>query len=79
MNLHEYKDDFRQLCTLAAAYKHIPESAVRRDYHIVMMLKNLAESEYAQSCVFKGGTSFATHAANQGNGFVLFRATEYFA
>ena len=48
MNLHEYKDDFRQLCTLAAAYKHIPESAVRRDYHIVMMLKNLAESEYAR-------------------------------
>lgn len=59
MNLHEYKDDFRQLCTLAAAYKHIPESAVRRDYHIVMMLKNLAESEYAQSCVFKGGTSLS--------------------
>ena len=48
MNLHEYKDDFRQLCTLAAAYKHIPESAVRRDYHIVMMLKNLAESDYAR-------------------------------
>ena len=49
MNLHEYKDAFRQLCMLAAASTHIPESAVRRDYHIVMMLKNLAESEYAQS------------------------------
>ena len=38
---------------------HLPESAIERDYYIVMLLKNLADSEYAEKCVFKGGTSLS--------------------
>ncbi len=37
----------------------MPESAVERDYYIVLLLKNLADSEYAEKCVFKGGTSLS--------------------
>ena len=56
MKLHESIDEFKSLIVLTAEYKHIPQSAVLRDYYIDMLLGNLAESEYADKCVFKGGT-----------------------
>ena len=59
MKLHEYPEEFRMLITLVSGYMHLPESAVERDYYIVMLLKNLADSEYAEQCVFKGGTSLS--------------------
>lgn len=59
MNLHEHKNEFQELITLVAIEKHIPESAVERDYYIVMMLQKLEQSEYAEQCVFKGGTSLS--------------------
>lgn len=59
MRLHLERESFRDLITLTAPYIGIPESAVKRDYYIVIMLKNLQDSEYAQSCVFKGGTSLS--------------------
>ena len=59
MKLHESIDEFKSLIVLTAEYKHIPQSAVLRDYYIVMLLGNLAESEYADKCVFKGGTSLS--------------------
>lgn len=59
MKLHEYPEEFRQLITLVAADMHLPESAIERDYYIVLLLKNLADSEYAEQCVFKGGTSLS--------------------
>lgn len=59
MKLHEYPEEFRMLITLVSDYMHLPESAVERDYYIVMLLKNLADSEYAEQCVFKGGTSLS--------------------
>ncbi len=59
MKLHESVDEFRSFSALTAQYKHIPESAVLRDYYIVMLLDNLANSDYADSCVFKGGTSLS--------------------
>lgn len=59
MKLHEYPEEFRMLITLVSSYMHLPESAVERDYYIVMLLKNLADSEYAEQCVFKGGTSLS--------------------
>ena len=46
MLLHTHPDEFRELITVVAADKHIPESAVERDYYIVMMLKALADSSY---------------------------------
>ena len=37
----------------------MPEQAIERDYYIVVLLKNLEQSEYAEQCVFKGGTSLS--------------------
>ncbi|MGM9602581.1 MAG: nucleotidyl transferase AbiEii/AbiGii toxin family protein [Faecousia sp.] len=59
MKLHTFPEDFRELITVVADEKHISESAVERDYYIVMMLKALADSPYAEQCVFKGGTSLS--------------------
>ena len=59
MKLHTYPDEFRDLSAIVAGQKHIPESAVVRDYYIVMMLQRLTESLYGDSCVFKGGTSLS--------------------
>ena len=44
MNLHKNKSEFRQLISIVAAEKHLPESAVERDYYIVLLLKNLEDS-----------------------------------
>ena len=54
MKLHTHPEEFRELITVVANEKHISESAVERDYYIVMMLKSLADSPYADQCVFKG-------------------------
>ena len=59
MKLHEFEQEFRQLISIVARQKHISESAVERDYYIVMMLQKLEQSEYANKCVFKGGTSLS--------------------
>ena len=59
MKLHEFKDEFRELISIVAANKHLPEQAIERDYYIVLLLKNLADSQYAEQCVFKGGTSLS--------------------
>lgn len=59
MLLHNHTDEFKNLITLTARKKHIPEQAVERDYYIVRSLQFLAESEYAEDCVFKGGTSLS--------------------
>lgn len=59
MKLHEYITEFKDLISIVASDMHLPESAIERDYYIVMLLKNLADSEYADKCVFKGGTSLS--------------------
>lgn len=59
MKLHEFETEFNQLITLVSQEKHLPEAAVERDYYIVLMLQNLEKSEYADQCVFKGGTSLS--------------------
>lgn len=59
MRLHEFPNEFKDLISIVAESKHLPEPAVERDYYIVMLLKNLVESEYAEQCVFKGGTSLS--------------------
>ena len=45
--------------TDGTTYIGIPAVAVERDYYIVIMLEKLAQSPYADSCVFKGGTSLS--------------------
>lgn len=59
MKLHEFQEEFRELVSIVAEYMHLPESAIERDYYIVLLLKNLENSEYAEQCVFKGGTSLS--------------------
>ena len=59
MNLHEHKEEFEELIAIVADYIGVPADAVRRDYYIVQMMQNLQNSEYAEACVFKGGTSLS--------------------
>lgn len=59
MKLHDFPNEFKDLISIVAADKHLPESAIERDYYIVLLLKNLADSEYVEKCVFKGGTSLS--------------------
>ena len=59
MNLHNDQAAFSDLITLTAAEIGLPETAVKRDYYIVMMLQKLEKSIYADKCVFKGGTSLS--------------------
>lgn len=59
MRLHEHPSEFRDLIAIVANKMYLPESAIERDYYIVLLLKNLADSEYAEQCVFKGGTSLS--------------------
>lgn len=59
MRLHDYQSEFRNLISLTAEKLQIPESAVERDYYIVLLLQRLEKSEYADKCVFKGGTSLS--------------------
>ena len=59
MQLHKHQDEFHNLITIVAKEKHIPESAVERDYFIVFALLSLSQSEFAPDCVFKGGTSLS--------------------
>lgn len=59
MKLHENREAFHDLVSITAGWVGIPESAVRRDYFIVMMLEALEESSYSNNCVFKGGTSLS--------------------
>jgi predicted nucleotidyltransferase component of viral defense system len=59
MNLHLHPVEFTQFIRLTSKHYNIPESAIERDYYIVLLLKNLAESSYSEQCVFKGGTSLS--------------------
>lgn len=59
MRLHEEKEDFRALISIVAREMHLPETAIERDYYIVLLLNNLANSEFKEQCVFKGGTSLS--------------------
>ena len=59
MRLHENGEDFQALCIITSDYIGIPEEAVKRDYYIVSMLQKLQKSEFADCCVFKGGTSLS--------------------
>ena len=59
MILHHSPNAFGDLAELTVEWLGLPAEAVRRDYMIVMALKNLASSTYASTCVFKGGTSLS--------------------
>lgn len=59
MKLHEHPDIFAQLIALTADFKNLSANAIKRDYYIVLLLEQLANSDFADQCVFKGGTSLS--------------------
>lgn len=69
MHLHNNKKDFNDLITLTSQDVGIPESAIRRDYYLVILLKHLEDSPYADCCIFKGGTSLSKCYPNTINRF----------
>jgi predicted nucleotidyltransferase component of viral defense system len=56
MKLHNYKELFSTLVTLAAKSLRMTPAFVEKDYWITLVLYNLANSLYVDSVVFKGGT-----------------------
>lgn len=59
MELYNNLEEFSDLVQMTSEYKGIPESAVEKDYLICELLGHLAQTEYVQHCVFKGGTSLS--------------------
>lgn len=59
VNLYELKSDFSSLVKETADYFGIREVFIEKDYWITHVLKRLADSEYSNSVVFKGGTSLS--------------------
>ncbi|MCL6272199.1 nucleotidyl transferase AbiEii/AbiGii toxin family protein [Sansalvadorimonas sp. 2012CJ34-2] len=59
MHLHTNKEDFEDLIKLTADHLEIPDVFVEKDYWVTMILKNIAESEFKDCVVFKGGTSLS--------------------
>jgi predicted nucleotidyltransferase component of viral defense system len=59
MKLHNNKELFSTLVTLAAKSLLMTPAFVEKDYWITLILYNLANSLYSNSVVFKGGTSLS--------------------
>lgn len=59
MKLHNDKQLFSTLVTLAAKSMLMTPAFVEKDYWITLILYNLANSPYVDSVVFKGGTSLS--------------------
>ena len=52
MKLHTHPEEFRELITVVANEKHISESAVERDYYIVMILEIAEATVLMQTSAF---------------------------
>lgn len=59
MNLHNNANDFSALVTFTAAHFNITAAFVEKDYWITLILNRLSRSVYADTIVFKGGTSLS--------------------
>ncbi|WP_297407265.1 nucleotidyl transferase AbiEii/AbiGii toxin family protein [uncultured Cetobacterium sp.] len=59
MNLHENKEDFKDLIQLTATHFKTLPVYVEKDYWVTYVLKNLFTSEYKDKVIFKGGTSLS--------------------
>lgn len=59
MKLHNDKELFSTLVTLAAKSLRMTPAFVEKDYWITLILYNLANSSFSDSVVFKGGTSLS--------------------
>jgi len=59
MKLHHDKSSFTAAIQATSDRFNIPPVFVEKDYWLTMVLKRLAESEYNDSVIFKGGTSLS--------------------
>ena len=59
MNLHEDKEIFDEMVSVAAETIGLPQVYVEKDYWITKALKYLSESPHVDEVVFKGGTSLS--------------------
>ena len=59
MKLHQDKETFTQAILATAEYFKIQEVFVEKDYWVTLVLKNLSQSKYKGTVVFKGGTSLS--------------------
>ena len=59
MKLHRDKEVFTQAILSTAEYFNIQEVFVEKDYWVTYVLKNLSQSKYKGTVVFKGGTSLS--------------------
>lgn len=59
MILHQSDDTFRDAVEATAQWLNLRPVFVEKDYWIVYVLKKLANSEFADKVVFKGGTSLS--------------------
>jgi len=59
MKLHEHQDDFKDLILATSQALGIREIYIEKDYWVTYALKNLANSDYVDLVIFKGGTSLS--------------------
>ena len=59
MTLHTDEAAFREAVRATAGALGMQETFVEKDYWVTWMLRNLADSEWAEQVVFKGGTSLS--------------------
>jgi len=59
MTLHTDKELFKELIDTTAKELNLPSLYVEKDYWVTYVLKNLANSEYSEIAIFKGGTSLS--------------------
>ncbi len=59
VNLHQVKNEFDSLIKETADFLGIRDVFIEKDYWITLVLRRLADSEYSDLVVFKGGTSLS--------------------
>ncbi|MEA1874749.1 MAG: nucleotidyl transferase AbiEii/AbiGii toxin family protein [Bacteroidota bacterium] len=59
MNLHQNTKIFEQSIRAASVHFGIVEHFIEKDYWVSYILRQLAESDYNNKLVFKGGTSLS--------------------
>lgn len=59
MNLHKDTKSFKRLIAIVSQRYDINPQFIEKDYWITLILQNLANNKYANSAVFKGGTSLS--------------------
>ena len=59
MTLHTDKELFKEIIDTTARDLNLPFLYVEKDYWVTYVLKNLANSEYSEIAIFKGGTSLS--------------------